>query len=223
MTAAIRAVYFDIGETLLDRTREYAAWAAALGVPAHTFSAVFGAVIADGGSVQDVIARFSTADGQPENFEKRRAEMHQAGAIPALAEADLYQDVRESLADLQRLGLFVGIAGNQPAGIVEQLVALELPADDVASSAEWGVAKPQPQFFARLATTAGAEPAEVVYVGDQIGNDVLPAVGAGLQAVRIRRGPWGHLVRDPSAEDRCLAVIKSLSELSPLLAPLMRR
>ena len=44
----ISAVVFDVGECLVDETREYGAWADWLGVPRHTFSAVFGAVIARG-------------------------------------------------------------------------------------------------------------------------------------------------------------------------------
>ncbi len=44
----IGAVVFDVGETLVDETREYRTWADWLGVPRHAFSAVFGAVIASG-------------------------------------------------------------------------------------------------------------------------------------------------------------------------------
>ncbi len=45
----IAAVVFDVGECLVDESsREYGAWADWLGVPRHTFSAVFGAVIAHG-------------------------------------------------------------------------------------------------------------------------------------------------------------------------------
>lgn len=42
----IEAVFFAVGETIVDETREYGTWADWLGVPRHTFSAVFGAVIA---------------------------------------------------------------------------------------------------------------------------------------------------------------------------------
>jgi hypothetical protein len=40
----IKAVVFDVGECLVDETREYGTWADWLGVPRHTFSAVFGGV-----------------------------------------------------------------------------------------------------------------------------------------------------------------------------------
>jgi len=42
------SVVFDVGETLLDDSREFGAWADWLGVPRHTFSAVLGAVAAAG-------------------------------------------------------------------------------------------------------------------------------------------------------------------------------
>ena len=45
---------FDVGETLIDETREYGTWADWLGVPRHTFSSVFGAVIALGMDYREV-------------------------------------------------------------------------------------------------------------------------------------------------------------------------
>ena len=33
----VRAVWFDVGETLIDESREYGTWADWLGVPRHTF------------------------------------------------------------------------------------------------------------------------------------------------------------------------------------------
>jgi HAD superfamily hydrolase (TIGR01662 family) len=209
----IRAVYFDIGETILDRTREYAAWAGWLGVPTHTFSAVFGAMIADGHPVREVIARFRT---EPD-FGTQHAQLVAAGRLPYLGEEDLYDDVRPVLARLRAMGLRVGIVGNQPAEISRQLRALELPADMIASSQEWGVAKPSSGFFERVVADAGAAPAEIVYVGDQLANDVLPAVDAGLAAIRVLTGPWGHLVRDDRAEARCLAVVDRLARIPELL------
>lgn len=43
-TMTIDAVFFDVGEVLVDETREYGTWADWLGIPRHTFSAVFGAI-----------------------------------------------------------------------------------------------------------------------------------------------------------------------------------
>jgi hypothetical protein len=54
----IEAVLFDVGETIVDETREYGTWADWLGVPRHTFSAVFGAVIAQGGDYRETFQYF---------------------------------------------------------------------------------------------------------------------------------------------------------------------
>ena len=74
----------------------------------------------------------------------------------------------------------------------ELLRALELPADAVATSAEWGVAKPDHRFFARVIEMAPFRAEEILYVGDHRDHDILPARAAGLRAALIRRGPWGR-------------------------------
>ena len=86
----------------------------------------------------------------------------------------------------------------------------------IASSAEWGVAKPKAAFFQRLCGELGLPAARVLYVGDQLGNDVAAPIAAGLAAVWIRRGPWGLLTADAAVEASALAVITSLLELPGL-------
>ena len=54
----IRAVWFDAGEVLINETREYGTWADWLGIPRHTFSAMFGAVIARGDDYLQVFQYF---------------------------------------------------------------------------------------------------------------------------------------------------------------------
>ena len=44
----IRAVVSDVRKCLVNKAREYGTWADWLGIPRHTFSAVFGATIARG-------------------------------------------------------------------------------------------------------------------------------------------------------------------------------
>ena len=101
---AITAVVFDIGETLLDRTREYAAWAEFFGVPAHTFSAVFGAMISRGSRVAEVIESFGSGEPYPELLARRAAE----GIGARIEEQDLYPDVRDAISSLTAAG-FTGI------------------------------------------------------------------------------------------------------------------
>jgi FMN phosphatase YigB (HAD superfamily) len=215
----IEAVYFDIGETLADRSREYAALAATFGVSPHTYSAVFGAVVAGGGTVRDVVARFRDEHASHGDslapLSRTPAEWAESSE---LIEDDLYPDARACLGALHARGLRVGIVGNQPARIARQLGALELPVDEIATSEQWGVSKPDLAFFDRIVRSAGVAPASIVYVGDQLDLDIVPALDAGMHAVRILRGPWGMLVRDPVVEASCLAVIRNLSELPAVLA-----
>jgi len=206
------AVVFDVGETVLDPSREYQAWAAFFGVPAHTFSAVFGAMIAQGATVQAVLERFGSGRSVAELWQQR-------GGAVRLGELDLYPDVRPALAALAGIrGLQRAIAGNQHASVAGQLRRLQLDVELLAASGEWGVAKPDPAFFGRLCQELGLPPQRVVYVGDQLDNDVRAPIAAGLAAIRIRRGPWGWLTADPVLESSAVAVIDSLLELPALLS-----
>ena len=137
------SVVFDIGETLLDDSREFGAWADWIGVPRHTFSAVLGAVTAAGRDNAETFQYFRP--GFDLAAERQRRE--DAGRGENYGEADLYPDVRPALAALRELGLWVGIAGNQTARAGRIFRKLELSADLIATSAEWGVAKPDPAFF----------------------------------------------------------------------------
>lgn len=62
----------------------------------------------------------------------------------------------------------------------------------------------------RCACDAG----EVLYVGDRLDNDIMPAAAAGLRTALIRRGPWGIIQEDDPEADRVLTMrIDSLAEL----------
>ena len=210
----IRAVVFDIGETLLDDSRGSGAWADWLKVPRHTFSAVLGAVAAEGRDPGEVFQYFRP--GIDMAAEMRRRE--DAGAGEQYGEEDLYPDARPALSSLRQLGVWVGIAGNQTARAGQILRGLQLPADLLATSGEWGVAKPDPAFFARVIEVAPARPHEIVYVGDHRDNDLVPAKAAGLRAAFVRRGPWGYLwAEDPKVRMLADWRIASLTELPALI------
>jgi HAD superfamily hydrolase (TIGR01549 family) len=209
------SVVFDVGETLLDDSREFGAWADWLGVPRHTFSAVLGAVTAAG---RDHAETFQyLRPGFDLAAERQRRE--QAGSGENYGESDLYPDVRPALGALRELGLWVGVAGNQTARAGQIFREMGLPADLVATSAEWGVAKPDPAFFRRVIDAAPGRPEEIVYVGDHRDNDLVPAKAAGLRAAHLRRGPWGYLwADDPVVRELADWRITSLAQLPGLLA-----
>lgn len=181
----VRAVFFDVGETLVDETRTRGAWADWLGVPRLTFFAVLGAVIARGEHHQRVFELL-----RPDfDWKQARQERAAAGSFEGLRAEDFYPDALPCLHALRARGYRLGLAGNQPAEVEASLRELGLPVDLIASSARWGVEKPSPGFFARLAEEAGLPPGDIAYVGDRLDNDVLPARESGMVAVFLRRGP----------------------------------
>ena len=54
----IRAIFFDVGETLVDETRQWGLWADFLGVPRFTFFAVLGGIIQAGRHHREVFSYF---------------------------------------------------------------------------------------------------------------------------------------------------------------------
>ncbi len=212
----IRSIVFDVGETLLDDTAEFGRWADWIGVPRHTFSAVLGAVTAQGRDNAETFQYFRPGF----DLAQERQAREDAGMGEAISDLDLYPDVRPSLQELQKRGLWVGIAGNQTVLAATLIRALELPVDGIATSGEWGVAKPQPEFFSRVLQFAPGLPHEIVYVGDHRDNDILPAHAAGLRTALLRRGPWGHLwAEDPAVVASADWIISSLAELPDLVCP----
>ncbi|MFG2138070.1 HAD family hydrolase [Streptomyces sp. NPDC048650] len=205
----IRAVAFDVGETLISDDREWGAWADWLGVKRHTLSALVGAVVAQGRDNADALRLVRPGI----DIEVERAAMERAGCGEALDETDLYPDVRPALNALRGAGVRVVVAGNQTARAGRLLRALDLPVDALATSGEWGVAKPAPEFFARTVELAEAAADEVLYVGDHPRNDVLPARGAGLRTAHLRRGPLGHLWADGEDARTADWRVESLTEL----------
>lgn len=204
----------DVGETITRDDRYWASWADWLGVPHHTMSALVGSVVARGQDNAEALRLLRPDIDVPAEYEAREA----AGRGERLDDSDLYDDVRPALAGLRRIGVRVIIAGNQTARAGELLRGLDLPADLIVTSAEWGVAKPSPEFFARVLEVAQAEPQATLYVGDHPANDVFPAKKAGLRTAHLRRGPWGHLwADDPDVVAAADWRVDDLTELISLI------
>ena len=206
----IRAVWFDVGEVLIDESREYGSWADWLGVPRHTFSAVFGAVIARGEDYRSVFEHFRPGF----DLDAERHARLEAGLGEYLNATDLYPDARPCLQALKDAGYFVGIAGNQTTRAGRFLRELNLPCDVLATSDDWGATKPSVEFFTTLLTRSGHPPEEIAYVGDRLDNDIRPAAEAGLYTVWVRRGPWGCITDQPGTAD---IEVGSLAELPDAL------
>ncbi|WNF31255.1 HAD family hydrolase [Streptomyces sp. C11-1] len=206
----METIVLDIGETLVRDDRHWASWANWLGVPPHTLSALVGAAVAQGRDATDALLVLRPGMDVDEACSARVA----AGRGEHLDESDLYQDVRPALGELRAAGVRVVVAGNGTARAGELLRALDLPADLVVTSAEWGVRKPDPAFFARVTEFAGAAPEATLYVGDHPAEDLFPAAAAGLRTAHLRRGPYGHWWADhPDVVETADFRIGALTEL----------
>ena len=118
----LRAVFFDVGETLVDETRLWGAWADALGIPWFTFMGVLGGLIERG------------------EHHDRTFEVLKPGFEPLLENEtfdseDFYPDAIPCLKRVREAGYLVGVAGNQSERLEELLRDLDVPADLIASSA----------------------------------------------------------------------------------------
>jgi FMN phosphatase YigB (HAD superfamily) len=198
---SLRAVFFDVGETLVDEERVWREMARAAGLGPHVVWAALGKSIERGEEHHEVWRHLGV--DRP------------AGVWDEIAYSvdDLYSDALPCLERVRSCGMFVGVAGNQTAAM-ERWARSTLPADVVTSSASLGVRKPDPAFFGRLVALARLEPHEVAYVGDRADNDAQPALAAGLVAFHLRRGPWGRLQATPEGA----RPIDSLAEVADLVA-----
>ncbi|MEU3566684.1 HAD family hydrolase [Kitasatospora sp. NPDC006786] len=90
--------------------------------------------------------------------------------------------------------------------------------DLIGTSDDLGVSKPDLAFFERVAEVTPAEPHEILYVGDRLDSDVLPARAAEMRTALIRRGPWGWIQQHDPAAEQATFRIDSLAELPHLIA-----
>jgi len=190
---AVEVVVFDVGETLIDETGMWTRAAAVAGVTPFTLMGVLGGLIARN---------------------RHHTELWDTlGVAPAAAtwsDDDWYPDALPCVERLRDAGYRVCAVGNTPR-FVEEEIGRRL--EVLGSSESWGVAKPDPAFFARLVQALDAAPEKIAYVGDRVDNDVAPALAAGLVGVHVRRGPWGYLHEPPPEAIR----IASLDELPDAL------
>jgi HAD superfamily hydrolase (TIGR01662 family) len=197
---ALRAVVFDLGETLVDEERWWRGLADRGGLQPHVIWAALGVTI-ERGEEHDALWRHLRIDKPPGWWHDVTYSVD-----------DLYPDALDCLRRVRELGLKVGIVGNQTAALEAWARDSALPADVISSSTSLGVRKPAPEFFAKVVELMGCRAGEVAYVGDRVDNDVVPAARAGLVAVHVRRGPWGRLQRTPAEATLGLDDLASLPE-----------
>lgn len=211
-----RMVCFDVGETLVDETRHWGEWADWMGVPRLTFFAVLGMVIAQGRHHRDVFQVLRPGFDHDAERAKRVAQGWRYRFEPT----DFYPDALPCLHALQSRGLKIGLSGNQPKECEDALRDIGVTIDLIGSSEGWGVEKPSPTFFTRLAQEACLPPNEIAYVGDRVDNDVGPAADAGMKSIFLRRGPWAIAQENRPQAAKAHAKIETLDDLPDIAVKL---
>ena len=182
----VRAVFFDVGETLLDETRLWESWADSLGIPRFTCP-------------RDARRRDRARRGPPAGVRAPAAGPH-GTSEPAAGDGVAVRAGRPVpgraavLRELRSRGYRLGAAATTTTEVEDALRRCGFEFDAVGSSEGWRSEAVAALLRARR-RGAGASRSEVAYVGDRVDNDVVPAATAGLVPIFIRRGPVGGAAR----------------------------
>ena len=169
--------FFDIGSTLVDETKVYD----------DIFQKI---AVAAGVSVEDV--KTQAIGFYKQNKRGHREVIRLLGVdYPEWSPLyeELYPDTMECLRILKKK-YKLGIIANQIPGAEKRLEEMGIRRyfDVIVSSAEEGVAKPDPRIFNIALTRAGCTPEQAVMIGDRIDNDIVPAKQIGMKTVWIKQG-----------------------------------
>jgi HAD superfamily hydrolase (TIGR01493 family) len=94
----------------------------------------------------------------------------------------------DDTAALTGITLPMGVLSNWDSSLGDKLASIEgVRFEWMLGSAEVGVRKPDPRFFAKAVTATGVAASDIVYVGDSIRLDIEPALRAGMQAILVDR------------------------------------
>ena len=173
----IKWLFFDIGSTLVDETGVYDGIFRKIAAAAHVSEEY----------VRTQAVEFCKQNKRGDKEVMRLLGVEYPGWTPEY-EA-LYPGAKECLRVLEKK-YKLGIIANQIPGAEKRLEDMGIRRffDLIVTSAEEGVAKPDPEIFRLALTRAGCTPDQAVMIGDRIDNDIVPAKQIGMKTVRIRQG-----------------------------------
>ena len=173
----IQWLFFDIGSTLVDETRVY--------------EDIYQKIAAAAGVSTEYVKTLAIGFYR-QNKRGHREVMRLLGVeYPEWSPQyeELYPDTVNCLQALAKK-YHLGIIANQSPGAEKRLEAMGIRRyfEVIVSSAEEGVAKPDPRIFRIALDRAGCAPEQAVMIGDRVDNDIVPAKQLGMKTVRIRQG-----------------------------------
>ena len=129
----------------------------------------------------------------------------------------LRDGVPETLTELRRRGLRLGVVSNIDRDQLEHLgglAGLDRYFDWLLSSEHAGSCKPHHRIFEQALERAGCQPAEALFVGDSLSQDIAGANRAGLRSVLL----WHRSDREPPADgERPRHVIRKIPDVLELV------
>ncbi len=219
----LRAVYFDLDDTLCATTR-FAHTARRNAVQAMIAQGVRASADQVSQELDEVIAEFTS--NYEHHFDKLLLRLDPKAlegvnrSLVIAAGVAAYHDTKfrelrvadgalELLADLRRAGLGVGVISHgrtlkQAEKLVRLGIAPLLDHNAVIISDEVGINKPNPKLFQLALRLGGYQAGETMYVGDHPQNDIAPPRSLGMIAVWARamaRSELGHEKPDHTIND----------------------
>jgi HAD superfamily hydrolase (TIGR01509 family) len=245
---ALRAVVFDYGHTLInfapaedalltvyEEIRQLLTAEAALDLPeapqlVGALSRRVNEMVVDSyrqGDLEelDILNLFATALAAlditiPRDLIARIVELEHRALMATLRPDEPNLDV---LRELRALGLRIGLVSNAhflPTLMHEDIDRLGItPYIDVAVfSSELGVRKPHPAIFRHVLDALDIPPAQAIFVGDRLRDDIGGAKKLGMHAVLTRQFRHEEIIPELPRPDR---VIDRLPDLLPFVHQLM--
>lgn len=178
----IKWIFFDIGSTLVDES-------------ACELFRVRHLAAQPGAPDADTLCRMiSEKAGKLQSAYKQTARELNLRITPWPSHLEkLYPDTVPALEYLS--GRYrLGIIANQNPGLEKRLVGFGIRRyfDVIVSSAEAGIAKPDPAIFTHALETAKCDPYDAVMAGDRPDNDIAPAAALGMHTVLVRKGLYAE-------------------------------
>ena len=129
----------------------------------------------------------------------------------------LYPQTKEILEQLVQ-EYKLGIIANQLPGLEERLKDFGILDyfDAIFSSADLGLAKPNPAIFRLALQKSNCLPHQAIMIGDRLDNDIVPAKRIGMKTIWIKQG-FSRLAQVKNLEERADWTVEKLIDVLPIL------
>lgn len=200
----IKWLFFDIGSTLVDESRAYD-------------RRIRETIAGSGVSYEQFYEEMLRFYRQNKKGDLEAAKQFGLTVAPWHSEEEvLYPDAVSCLKALHSR-FSIGIIANQPLGTADRMEKMGLAPylDRIISSAEEGLAKPDPAIFRLALERAGCRPEQAVMIGDRLDNDIAPAKQLGMTTIWVKQG-FGGLSVPRTPEETPDFTVESLSDIPAL-------